>query len=260
MSTEQFVALVTTDQPLMPDYFGYNAVLNQRLHPIWKPAKPQGMTFPQLYRAMWDGAVVLDSRDASDHAAGHVRGSISVPLDGRFAETVGMLLRPDRDIVVVAPEGREAETIKRLSRIGFDRVVGHLSDVERVLTQLGDFYVGRASRLTPAAVDALIADHTAGVQLVDVRNPGEVAAGEIAGAQHVPLPQLRRRLAEVPRDRPVVLYCASGWRSAVAASYLRSQGYPDVSDVIGGYGGWVAHHMQPAVGGAIVQGKWHACP
>jgi rhodanese-related sulfurtransferase len=183
MSKEQFVALVTTDQPLMPEYFGYDAALNQQLHQTWHRAEPQGMTFSPVYRAMWDGAVVLDSRDATDYAAGHIRGSISVPLDGRFAETVGMLLAPDRDIVIVAPEDRAVETATRLARIGFDRVVGHLLAVERVLTEDADAYVGRASRLTPAAVDAVIADGTTPVLLVDVRNPGEVATGGIPGAQ-----------------------------------------------------------------------------
>jgi glyoxylase-like metal-dependent hydrolase (beta-lactamase superfamily II) len=240
MSKEQFVALVTTDQPLMPEYFGYDAVLNQRLHQTWEAAEPQPVDFVQLCAARRDGAVVLDSRDATDYAAGHLRGSISVPLDGRFAETVGMLLQPDKDIVIIAPAGREAETMTRLARIGFDRVRGHLTDVERVLAEVDDSHVGHASRLTPASLDAVLGDDTAGVLLVDVRNPAEVEAGDIPGAQHLPLPQLRRRLAEVRRDGRVVLYCASGWRSAVAASYLRSQGYSDVSDVIGGYDGWAA--------------------
>lgn len=244
MSKEQFVALVTTDQPLMPEYFGYDAILNQRLHQMWEAAEPATVNFDQLCAAVQAGAVVLDSRGASDYAAGHLRGSISVPLDGRFAETVGMLLRPDQDIIIIAPAGREAETATRLARIGFDRVVGHLPGIERVLADVGDSYVGHASRLTPGALDVLVADDTAGVVLVDVRNPGELAAGEIPGAHHVPLPELRRRLAEVRRDGPVVLYCAGGWRSAVAASYLRNQGYSDVSDMIGGYDGWAAHYMQ----------------
>lgn len=244
MTKEQFVALITTDQPLMPEYFGYDAVLNQRLHHTWEATEPATVNFDQLCAAVRAGAVVLDSREASDYAAGHLRGSVSVPLTGRFAETVGMLLRPDRDIVIIAPEGREAETMTRLARIGFDRVVGHLPRVERVLADVDDSYVGHASRLTPGAVDALVADDTAGVVLIDVRNPGELAAGEIPGAHHVPLPALRRRLAEVRRDGPVVLYCAGGWRSGVAASYLRSQGYSDVSDMIGGYDGWAAHRMQ----------------
>jgi hydroxyacylglutathione hydrolase len=244
MSKDQFVALVTTDQPLMPDYFGYDAVLNQRLHQTWEVAEPQSVDFVELCAAVRAGAVVLDSRDASDHAAGHLRGSISVPHDGRFAETAGMLLGPEQDIVLIAPAGCAAETATRLARIGFDRVVGHLPDVERVLADVDGSHVGHASRLTAAAVDAVIGDEAAEVLLIDVRNPGELTAGSIPGAHHVPLPALRRRLAEVRRDGPIVLYCASGWRSGVAASYLRSQGYVDVSDMIGGYDGWVAHQAQ----------------
>jgi rhodanese-related sulfurtransferase len=76
--------------------------------------------------------------------------------------------------------------------------------------------------------------------LVDVRNPGEVEGGDIPAARNLPLAELRRRLEEVPHETAVVLYCASGWRSGVAASYLRSQGYSDVSDVIGGYNAWAA--------------------
>ena len=75
MSKEQFVALVTTDQPLMPEYFGYDAVLNQRLHRTWEAADPRVLNFVQLCAASRDGAVVLDSRDATDYAAGHLRGS-----------------------------------------------------------------------------------------------------------------------------------------------------------------------------------------
>jgi glyoxylase-like metal-dependent hydrolase (beta-lactamase superfamily II)/rhodanese-related sulfurtransferase len=244
MSKEQFVALVTADQPLMPDYFGYDAVLNQRLHQTWEVAEPQTVNVDQLRAAVRAGAVVLDSRDASDYAAGHLRGSINVSHDGRFAETVGMLLGPEQDIILITPAGHAAETATRLARIGFDRVVGHLPDVEQVLAEVDGSKVGHASRLTAAAVDALIQADSAQVQLVDLRNPGELTAGHIAGAHHVPLPALRRRLAEVRRDGPVVLYCASGWRSGVAASYLRSQGYSDVSDMIGGYDGWVAHQAQ----------------
>jgi glyoxylase-like metal-dependent hydrolase (beta-lactamase superfamily II)/rhodanese-related sulfurtransferase len=244
MSKEQFVALVTDDQPLMPEYFGYDAVLNQRLHQTWEGAQPQTVDFVELCAAVRAGAVILDSRDAIEYAAGHLRGSVSVPLDGRFAETVGMLLQPEQDIVIITPEGHAVETATRLARIGFDRVVGHLSGIERVLIEVDDSYVGQASRLTPAALDAVMGDDTGGVLLVDVRNPGELETGEIPWAHHVPLPALRRRLAEVRRDGPIVLYCAGGWRSAVAASYLRSQGYSDVSDMIGGYEGWLAHHKQ----------------
>lgn len=240
MSQERFVALVTADQPSMPEYFGYDAVLNRLMHETWDSADAPTLTFSQASEAGGKGAVLLDARDAVDHAAGHLRGSISVPLDGRFAETVGMLLQPDQDVVIIAPAGHEAEVVTRLARIGFDRVVGHLPDIERVLTEVDDSCVGHASRLTPTALDAAVTDATTRLVLVDVRNPGEVEGGDIRGARHLPLAELRRRLEEVPRETAVVLYCASGWRSGVAASYLLSRGYSDVSDVIGGYNAWAA--------------------
>jgi glyoxylase-like metal-dependent hydrolase (beta-lactamase superfamily II)/rhodanese-related sulfurtransferase len=240
MNQERFVALVTADQPSMPEYFGYDAVLNRLMHETWDSANAPTLTVSQASEAAGKGAVLLDARDAADHAVGHLRGSISVPLDGRFAETVGMLLQPDQDVVIIAPAGHEAEVVTRLARIGFDRVVGHLPDIERVLTEVDDSCVGHASRLTPAALDAAVTDAAARLALVDVRNPGEVEGGDIPAARNLPLAELRRRLEEVPHETAVVLYCASGWRSGVAASYLRSQGYSDVSDVIGGYNAWAA--------------------
>jgi hydroxyacylglutathione hydrolase len=124
MNQERFVALVTADQPSMPEYFGYDAVLNRLMHETSDSANAPTLTVSQASEAAGKGAVLLDARDAADHAVGHLRGSISVPLDGRFAETVGMLLQPDQDVVIIAPAGHEAEVVTRLARIGFDRVVG----------------------------------------------------------------------------------------------------------------------------------------
>lgn len=75
--------------------------------------------------------------------------------------------------------------------------------------------------------------------LIDVRNPGERELGTIAGAIPIPLAQLKARLAEVPTGKPIVVHCRSGWRSSVAASFLRSKGFENVSDLAGGYNDWV---------------------
>ena len=99
----------------------------------------------------------------------------------------------------------------------------------------------RASRLTPLELDDVLGAGQR-VTVVDVRNLGELEAGQVPGAVHVPLAELRGRVDEIPHDRPVVAYCASGWRSGVAASFLRSKGYDDVSDVLGGFTGWAAVH------------------
>jgi hydroxyacylglutathione hydrolase len=152
-----------------------------------------------------------------------------------MAETVGMVFSPEDTIVVVAPEGEAQEVATRFARIGYDHVVGYVAEPENYfLTHQDD--VRHASRLTVAELDEAL---TRGdVQLVDIRNAGELEAGSIPGSVHIPLAELSRRIEELDATRPVVAYCAGGWRSSVGASLLRSRGYLDVSDVHGGYAAW----------------------
>ena len=243
MDVDQFLALVTAGQPAAPEYFVHDAILNRKdrdLLPLDRPLAP--LDPAGLDAALARGAAVVDARGVLDFAAGHLAGSLNVPADGRFAETAGMVLRPDDTVVIAAVPGGEKEIAIRLARIGFDRVLGYLPDVEALLTahpERGQ----RASRVTPVQLAALIgaADPDRPV-LVDVRNIGERDAGFIPGSLHIPLAELARRAGEIPTDRPVVLHCAGGWRSSVAASLLRRAGHPDVSDLIGGYAAWQATH------------------
>ena len=236
MSVDEFLDVVTEGQTSAPAYFLYDAALNKQDREI----RELDETIPpldvdQVASALAAGAVVHDARESADFTRGHLRGSISVPIDGRMSETVGMLLRPQDRIVIVAPEGHEQEVAMRLARIGFDHAVGYVSDPESYLVDHPE-NAARASRLTVSEADAALA--AGDVSLVDVRGPGETAGGTIPGAQTIPLPELRARMDEIDRSRPVVVYCAGGWRSSVAASVLRANGFDDVSDVIGGYNAW----------------------
>ncbi len=243
MTQEQFVALVTAGQPSAPEYFVYDAVLNRKDHPVLDAAAQlPALDATALTAALARGAVVVDARDTTDFAAGHLTGAVNVPADGRFAETAGMVLRPDDEVVVIAPEDRHAELAVRLARIGFDHVVGHLRDPEPVMVAHPEL-TSRASRLTPVQLAELTADATGqGPVVVDVRNAGEREAGFVPGSVHIPLAELRRRSAELPTGRPLVTYCAGGWRSSVAASLLRHDGRTDVSDLLGGFAAWSAMH------------------
>jgi hydroxyacylglutathione hydrolase len=239
MSEEDFLALVTAGQPAAPDYFVYDAVLNRRTHEVFDPAhhaRPVGLA--ELLRLQRAGAVVVDARDPLEFAAGHLAGSLNVPADGRFAETAGMIVRPDEQVVVVAPQDREEEIVIRLARIGFDRVAGYLREPEGAFLAAPES-TARGSRVTAPQLAAALRTPMPPVVL-DVRNPGELAEGAIPGAHHIPLAQLPNRLAELPPKRPVVAYCAGGYRSSVAASLLRRNGFGDVSDLLGGYGAWAA--------------------
>lgn len=238
MSQEDFVAIVTAGQSAAPGYFVYDAILNRSERPLFDPAvAPRPLSVEDFTGLRASGAVVVDARDPQEFAAGHLRGSVNVPADGRFAEQAGTVLPADVDLLVLAPQNREEEIVTRLARIGFDRVVGYLRSPDDALTALAD-EVTPASRLTAAQVRAALAGDNPPVVL-DVRNCGERGDnGFIDGALHIALGELPRRLDEVPRDRPLVLHCAGGHRSSIAASLLRHHGFTDVSDILGGYAAW----------------------
>ncbi|GIJ79163.1 Glyoxylase, beta-lactamase superfamily II [Micromonospora phaseoli] len=237
MSEEQFVTLVTGGQPAAPGYFAFDAVLNRKARDLFdhaRPARPLGPA--EFLAARAAGAVVVDTRDPHEYATGHVHGAINIPADGRFAETAGSVVAPDQTILVVAEQDREEEIVVRLARIGFDHVAGYLRDPEHAFLEMVA-ELTRASRVTATDLSEALA-RTEAPRVLDVRNAGERDQGAIDGSLHIPLAELPRRLDEVPDDRPIVVHCAGGYRSSVAASLLRQAGRTDVSDLLGGYGAW----------------------
>ena len=234
---QAFFDLVTEGQPPAPDYFLYDAVLNRKDRELLdETVTPPVLTLEEFDALVDDGAFILDGRDPEDFAHGHLAGSINVGLNGRYAEFAGSVVPNDVDIVLVTDPGFEREAKNRLARIGFDRVVGSLGAPHQMMAANPE-RVRRASRLTARDFDARRPD-IAGLQLVDIRNPGEVLLGTIDGAVSIPVGQLPGRLDELDPTAPTVVYCAGGYRSSVAASVLRRADFEDVSDIIGGYGAW----------------------
>ncbi len=234
---QTFMNLVTEGQPPAPGYFVYNAILNRKERGLLdEHAAPKAMSYQDAQRAVAQGAILVDGRSPEEFARGHLQGAVNIGLDGRYAEFAGSVVKPDVDIVLLTDPGQELEGKNRLGRIGFDRVVGCLSDPEQVMfTHQGDVRV--ASRLTTTAFGDRLA-HVPGLQIVDVRNPGEAEAGMIPGAVNIPVGQLPDRTGELDPAKPTVVYCAGGYRSSVAASLLRQRGFADVSDILGGYDAW----------------------
>ncbi|WP_197376578.1 MBL fold metallo-hydrolase [Mycolicibacterium baixiangningiae] len=242
MSEDDFVAMLTDGQPAAPAYFASDAAMNKRVHPLLRPdrAVPE-MTPQQLLAALDAGVRVIDARGVEDFATGHLRGSVNVGFDGRFAETGGMVADIGDELALITYPGEEQDAALRLARIGLDNAVGYLNigPDGRFPAELADL-VQVAPRITVAELDRLRAEDA--VTLIDIRNPGEREAGAIPGSLHIPLAQLRTRMAEIPADKPVVLHCAGGWRSSVAASLLRANDFRQVSDLLGGYHAWVDAH------------------
>ncbi|MEV4281495.1 MBL fold metallo-hydrolase [Actinoplanes xinjiangensis] len=237
MSVEQFLELVTAGQPAAPGYFAFNAALNRQARDLFDhTADPQALTAAAFAEARTGGAVVIDTRDPHEFAAGHLRGSLNIPTDGRFAETAGTVAQPGDTLLVVADPDRAEEIVIRLARIGFDQVLGYIGEPETALPQM-PADLTRASRVTAAGLRTALASPQPPV-ILDVRGAGEREQGAIDGSVHIPLAELPRRLTEIPTDRPVVVHCAGGYRSSVAASLLRATGHPDASDLLGGYNAW----------------------
>ncbi|WP_030422245.1 MBL fold metallo-hydrolase [Streptomyces sp. NRRL F-5065] len=247
MSEKDFVAIVTAGQSAAPGYFAYDADLNRRERELFDPAgPPQALGVKDFLARRAAGAVVVDARDPQEFAAGHLRGAVNVPADGRFAEQAGTVLPPGAELLAVVPEDREEEIVTRLARIGFDRVAGCLASPDEALETVAD-EVTPASRLTAARLRAELEGDNPPV-VIDVRNCGERGEnGFIEGALHIALGELPRRLDEIPRDKPLVLHCAGGHRSSIAASLLRRQGFDDVSDVLGGWAAWALLNTPAAV-------------
>jgi glyoxylase-like metal-dependent hydrolase (beta-lactamase superfamily II)/rhodanese-related sulfurtransferase len=242
MPEDAFVAMLTAGQPAAPAYFASDVAMNKRVHPLLQADRAVPEMTPQQIRGALDAGVrVLDARSVEDFAAGYLGGSVNVGFDGRFAETGGMVADVGEQIALITYPGDEQQAALRLARIGSDDAIGYLTVGRdgKFPTELVDL-VQAAPRTTVAELDELLADDA--VTLIDIRNPGEREGGAILGSMHIPLAQLRFQLGEVPTDKPIVVHCAGGWRSSVAASLLRANGIGQVSDLLGGYNAWADAH------------------
>ena len=239
MSRDEFIEIVTAERPAPPAYFTYDATLNRQErqtldHYLETALRP--LAVEQVASQANQGAQIVDVRDANAYAGNHLLGSVNIGLDGKFATWAGSLLDADRPIVIVAEPGREEEAVVRLGRIGFDRVVGFLENGMHRMEAWPDL-VGRVTRVSAAELaETLEAPEV--LFLLDVRTEREFASGEVPGAVNVPLPELASRIDELPRDREIVIYCASGYRSSSAASMLRRDGFARLRDLAGGIAAW----------------------
>jgi hydroxyacylglutathione hydrolase len=241
MTKEEFISLVTADQPDAPQYFTYDAILNTRervtldtnlervLHPV---------SLDEALRLGDTGSQLLDVRDAAEFAKGHLAGTINIGLGGQYATWAGTLLDRAKPIVIIAEPGREQEAALRLGRIGFDQVSGYLDGGMVALAERPDL-VWPTERVTPG----MVAEELAGAEpplVLDIRNPGEWKAKHIPESLNIPLNHMQERLAEIPRGRRIAVHCAGGYRSSIAASILHQHGITNLIEMAGGLAAWDA--------------------
>jgi rhodanese-related sulfurtransferase len=244
MTKEAFVSLVTADQPDAPAYFTYDAVLNTKERETLDQTLARTVTPLSLARVLElgsQGAQVVDTRDPAEFAAAHLRGSLNIGLPGQFATWAGSLLARDRPIVLITGPGREHESALRLGRIGFDQVAGYLEGGLLGVEEHPELLTA-TERISPQVAADRVASSSPPL-MIDVRSDQERQDKRIEGSVGIPLNHLPARLKELPRDRPLVVHCAGGYRSSLAASLLAAQGFDRVSELAGGIGAWEAARL-----------------
>ena len=244
MSKKAFIELVTADQPEAPPYFVYDAVLNSKERPTLDESLERNLK-PLALNAVLDlqkeGAQILDTRDAEEFGAAHLAGSINIGLGGQYATWAGTMLNREHPIVIIAAPGRENESAVRLGRIGFDNVAGYLQNGLQSLQARPDL-VAFVERLSPQFAAELIASSQPPLA-VDVRAPREREPKHIGGSLSMPLNHLVESLKDLPKDRPLLVYCAGGYRSSIAASLLKASGFDSVCEIAGGLAAWESANL-----------------
>jgi len=241
MSKEAFIEVVTADQPDAPAYFHYDAVLNSEERPTLEQALAREMnplTLDTVLKLQAAGAQIMDTRDGMEFAVAHLAGSINIGLGGQYATWAGTVLDREHPIVIIADPGRENEAAVRLGRIGFDHVAGFLKDGLRSLESRPDLTMKTERLSAPFAAELLASAQPP--LAVDVRAPREREQKFILGSLSLPLNHLEEKLAMLPKERSLVVYCAGGYRSSIAASLLQKNGFQNVSEIAGGLAGWEA--------------------
>jgi hydroxyacylglutathione hydrolase len=243
MPKATFIDLVTADQPDAPPYFTYDAVLNSKERPTLDEALARQlnpMMLEQLLAIQEVGGQVLDTRDPNDFAAAHLAGSINIGLGGQYATWAGTVLSREHPIVIIADPGREGESAMRLGRIGFDHIAGYLRDGMRSVESRPDLTVSTERISAPLAAERLASQE---FLAIDVRAPREREQKAIPGSVHIPLNHLTERVGELPKDRRLLVFCAGGYRSSIAASLLQLHKFAHVGEIAGGIAAWEAARL-----------------
>jgi glyoxylase-like metal-dependent hydrolase (beta-lactamase superfamily II)/rhodanese-related sulfurtransferase len=241
MTKEEFVKEVTEGLLPPPLYFPLNVKMNKEGYEDFQTVLERGAQAlsPDAFEAAANEteAVVLDVRHQNDFVKGHVPRSIFIGLDGTFAPWVGALIADVKQpILLVIPEGREEETITRLSRVGFDNAMGYLKGGFEAWKKASKEY-DTVTSIPAIALEEIIEEsgNIENIPIFDVRREGEFSAEHILSAHSTPLDFLNDFTSEFPKDKTFYLHCLGGYRSVIAASILKSRGMHNLIDIKGGY-------------------------
>jgi glyoxylase-like metal-dependent hydrolase (beta-lactamase superfamily II)/rhodanese-related sulfurtransferase len=236
---EAFIKAVTDGLAAPPKYFPVNVKINKEGYDALEEVLKKGMNPLGIedFKAEMkkDKTFILDTRHASVFTQGFVPGSISIGLEGRFAEWAGALLPFDENILLVCEEGREEESIVRLARVGFDKVIGYLNGGYEAWKNSGE----KIDMIIDVEADELAMDlpHDNNLLVVDVRKETEFADGHVKDAANLPLSEMTdpALLANIEDSDNLYVHCAGGYRSVIASSLIKRHGFHNLRNVLGGW-------------------------
>lgn len=232
-----FRQAVLDGQPEVPRYFGHVKRVNQAgPQPVASLPAVEQRPVEQLATDLETGVLVVDVRPAEQYAAGHVPGTLNLPLGPAFLTWAGALIAYDRPVALLAEPTQVPEAVRLLRLIGLDRVTGFWTPAVLDTWTASGPALARIERIAPPQLGPYLEGND--VVVVDVRDAPEHAAGRIPGSINLPLTHLLQRLDALPTDRPLVVYCQGGSRSAIAASVIRARRLQAVFDLTGGLNRW----------------------
>lgn len=235
---EAFIEAVLDGLTAPPQYFGMNVAMNKGGYESFEEVMDKGMKAlePNEFEAIAEqtGALILDTRSAAEFHKGFIPNAINIGLKGDFAPWVGaMIVDVKHPILLVTDEGTEEEAITRLSRVGFDNVLGYLKGGFAAWKATGK-ETDEVKRISP---ETFVNEFSPEVKIIDVRKPTEYAAEHIENAYSRPLNDIAQWAGSISNDEHFYLHCAGGYRSMIAASILNKRGIRNFTEIEGGFGG-----------------------
>lgn len=237
LTKEEFIKELTTGILPAPQYFAKNANLNKSGYADYDTVAQQGnnpLSVAEVKELLHTtNALILDVRKPQEFGKEHIPGSIFIGIDGQFAPWVGALITDLRQpLILVTPEGREAEAVMRLSRVGYDNCLGYIEHGVEAWKQSGE----PIATIPSMDANEFITRFNGGaLNVLDVRKPGEYDSSHLTGVPSHPLDFITDWEDSLSKDKPYHVHCAGGYRSMIASSLLKRQGFKDLTDVAGGY-------------------------
>ena len=235
MTKAEFVKEVTDGLLPPPGYFPLNVKMNKEGYESIDDVLKDGLNplTPSQFEAIASEAVMLDVRKPQEFAKQHIPNSIFIGLDGSFAPWVGeMMVDVQQPIILIAPKGREEEAITRLSRVGFDNTLGYLKGGIEAWKNEGK-ETDTVTSVSATELEKIYIENKE--RIFDLRKESEYVSEHVEEAQNTPLSEINNHLAAFPKEAPFYVHCASGYRSMIASSVLKSRGYHNVIDIQGGF-------------------------